>query len=197
MKINKIVLGIILLMLWSCSETPKQNSETEKQQETTEQQVSQEQEIKTKGDSIVKIAFKTLSSRLKNAMATGGVEAAIEVCSKDAMRLTDSLSKELGVKIKRTSHKVRNLQNAPDEWETKVINYYLEKMQNNEPLEPYVEKTNGKWRYAKPIKIKPQCLTCHGNPQGKVKELIEKYYPDDQATGFKEGDLRGIWSIEM
>ena len=191
-----VVITLITFLIISCNTEPENNTTTETEQQTNEPQIT-ETEVKIKGDSIVKIAFKTLSSRLKSAMQTGGPHKAIEVCSKDAMRLTDSLSQVLNIKIKRTSHKIRNPQNSPDEWEQKVINHYLKQIAENQELKPYVEQVNGKWRYAKPIIIKPQCLVCHGEPSGEIKDLLQKYYPQDQATGFKEGELRGIWSIEL
>ena len=41
------------------------------------------------------------------------------------------------------------------------------------------------------------CLQCHGEVldpavAGKIAEL----YPDDQATGFIDGDLRGVFWVE-
>jgi hypothetical protein len=50
-----------------------------------------------------------------------------------------------------------------------------------------------------PIIVQKKCLTCHGevgvDVTKKSDSIIESYYPKDLATGFKEGDLRGIWSI--
>ena len=40
---------------------------------------------------------------------------------------------------------------------------------------------------------------CHGAPTEIVEEIqntLAEYYPGDQATGFKEGDLRGWFWVE-
>ena len=45
----------------------------------------------------------------------------------------------------------------------------------------------------------PLCLQCHGTPGKDIAPetlaAIQKLYPDDKATGFKLGDLRGLWRI--
>ena len=40
------------------------------------------------------------------------------------------------------------------------------------------------------------CLKCHGsNVAPDVKAAIGELYPEDQATGFKAGELRGAFSV--
>ncbi|NOT80375.1 MAG: DUF3365 domain-containing protein [Bacteriovoracaceae bacterium] len=57
---------------------------------------------------------------------------------------------------------------------------------------------NGKKTYIEPLFVQAQCLTCHGegiapNVAQKIKEL----YPNDQATGFKLNEFRGlVWIKE-
>jgi len=45
----------------------------------------------------------------------------------------------------------------------------------------------------------PACLGCHGTEGGdinaKTLKIIKQKYPEDKATGYKEGDLRGWWKI--
>ena len=45
----------------------------------------------------------------------------------------------------------------------------------------------------------PPCLQCHGTPNQDIAPetlaAIQKLYPDDKATGFKLGDLRGLWRV--
>jgi hypothetical protein len=41
------------------------------------------------------------------------------------------------------------------------------------------------------------CLACHGDaPAEDVRAVLMEYYPGDLATGFAEGDLRGLFSID-
>jgi hypothetical protein len=42
------------------------------------------------------------------------------------------------------------------------------------------------------------CLACHGeNIDSITRTRLEKLYPDDQARGYKAGDIRGAFSISQ
>ncbi len=47
----------------------------------------------------------------------------------------------------------------------------------------------------------PACLKCHGLPgkdiDANTLALLQKKYPEDKATGYKLGDLRGAWKISF
>ncbi len=48
-----------------------------------------------------------------------------------------------------------------------------------------------------PMAAEP-CAACHGTDvKPDVKSEIDKLYPQDQATGFKPGELRGAFTISM
>ena len=52
------------------------------------------------------------------------------------------------------------------------------------------------FRYMKAISTAALCLNCHGetlSPEVAVK--IKELYPNDQAHGFKDGDLRGAFTV--
>ncbi len=52
------------------------------------------------------------------------------------------------------------------------------------------------FRYMKAIPTAEPCLTCHGvNVAEPVKAKLAQLYPQDQATGFKAGDIRGAFTI--
>ncbi len=55
---------------------------------------------------------------------------------------------------------------------------------------------DGQFRFAKAIKVAPVCLNCHGQTIApEVKQALNEHYPNDLATGYRLGDLRGIFSI--
>ena len=61
-----------------------------------------------------------------------------------------------------------------------------------------VVESNGRqsYRYMKAIPVGEICLTCHGSDIApELKAKIESVYPDDQATGFALGELRGAFTI--
>ena len=61
-----------------------------------------------------------------------------------------------------------------------------------------VELAGGGLGYVEPIRIKPPCLACHGASlaPATADELAERY-PEDQATGYKLGELRGLFWAEV
>jgi hypothetical protein len=114
----------------------------------------------------------------------------------------DSLGMNSNVTIRRVSHMYRNPEDAPNEMEDQLLNAYAYSLEQNEdPGDNIQMLENGKILYTKPIVIQtPLCLYCHGDKDmiaADTKARINKLYPDDKATGFKEGDLRGMWSIEL
>jgi len=53
--------------------------------------------------------------------------------------------------------------------------------------------------YMRAIRINmPLCLQCHGMEEDLAPDVVEqltKLYPDDTATGFSQGDLRGAFVV--
>ncbi|MEZ4827072.1 MAG: DUF3365 domain-containing protein [Bacteroidia bacterium] len=152
------------------------------------------------GKTIVGAVFSKLSGELSVAMQSGGVEEAVPYCNARAYPLTDSLAEVYKVFIKRTSLKVRNPQNVADSMENEIINTYLQKKTQGEPLTPMVVAVSeSETRFFAPIILAAPCLKCHGDIEKDIS--LEKYafikdlYRSDEATGYAEGDLRGIWSV--
>lgn len=147
----------------------------------------------------------TLRARLSSAMKDGGPAAAIGVCSREATEIAERISKSRGVTVRRTAARLRNPANAPDAWETAVLARFAATAKEGKPLPPEFAETrveSGKTvlRWAKPIVLGSMCLTCHGDPAAipeKVRTAIAAAYPADAATGFAEGDLRGIFSVTV
>ena len=56
----------------------------------------------------------------------------------------------------------------------------------------------GKVGYVAPIHVKAPCLKCHGIFLTRdVTERLQKEYPDNSATGFKAGEFRGLFWVEV
>jgi hypothetical protein len=144
-----------------------------------------------------------LKSVLMKNMKEGGPLKAVSVCSDTASDLTRIYSAKLKIKIKRISYKNRNIKNFPDKFEKEALNKFAELYSQNElNTETEIIKkvnVNGKEvvRYIKPIIIEAPCLNCHGDREilPEVSERIKQKYPNDKATGYKIGDLRGAISI--
>lgn len=162
----------------------------------------EKQEYTNKGNEISQATFQALSEKLTGQMKMGGPALAIPFCNIEAMPLTRELSEEYDVTIKRTSDKLRNEENKPTTRELEIINIYHKLISEERELTPIVEvDNNNKKHYYAPIVLNVNCMACHGKiPEFvsvKTDSLIKSLYPRDKAIGYKEGDLRGIWSIEF
>jgi hypothetical protein len=141
-------------------------------------------------------------AELQKAMQQGGPPAAIEVCYRIAPEIAANMSGKTGWDVGRTALKVRNPKNAPDAWERMVLESFQERAAKGEPLEKMeyyevVEQDGGKqFRYLRAIPMGEMCMACHGpSLDPSVEAKLEALYPQDQARGFKPGDLRGAFTI--
>jgi hypothetical protein len=181
-----LVLSLITLTSLSCSKADNQEAEKKEQYRNA-----------------VKELHHGLKSELGKAMKSGGPTAALTVCNTKAPIITAEVSKKLNIEVSRTSLKPRNSNNAPDEWETKVLQQFEQRLaqgedpQTIEYIEHVKQGDKDQWRYMKAIPTAPVCLQCHGeNIAPEIATTIKSLYPDDKATGFKVGDLRGAFTIK-
>ena len=149
--------------------------------------------------------MQSLKSILVKEMQTNGIISAVSVCSDTAQILTNNYGVNKGIYIKRVSFKNRNANNQPDAFETEGLKYFEKLLSNDELTEAteYVEVIDKEGvksvRYMKPIILQAPCLSCHGKTENigvDVKDILNKKYPNDKATGYNVGDLRGAVSIQ-
>ena len=150
----------------------------------------------------VKEFMQTLKGELQAGMKEGGPVNAISVCNLSAPGIANTYSVRNGWDVGRTSLKLRNPDNAPDAWERKVLESFDERKRAGEDpakMEHYeVVRKDGisEFRYMKAIPTAPLCLACHGEQLDSItRTRIEKLYPRDQALGYKQGDIRGAFTI--
>ena len=134
-----------------------------------------------------------MQAALQSSMAAGGPVGAIGACRDVAPGIAARLSEESGAEVSRTSLRVRNPDNAADEWQ--VSN--LLRMDDDPSIQELYETTDdGSFRYLKAIPTAGLCLNCHGSVLApEIQAAIDENYPDDMATGYYLGDVRGAFSI--
>ncbi len=146
-----------------------------------------------------------LGGELKAAMGAQGPAGAIGVCKERAPQIAADVSKQSGFTVTRVSPKNRNPAGVPDAWEAEAqagLQKRLTAGEKPETLETWqvVSTPAGKqFRYAKALPVQPICLTCHGDPAAipdAVKARLAADYPQDKATGYAPGMLRGIVSVK-
>jgi hypothetical protein len=183
--LKKIFILFSLVILGACN-----NSFSEKEQ----------QKYISKGKEIAKASFNELSSQLMAQMKEGGPAQAIPFCKEKAPVILGKLSAKYDVTIKRSSDLLRSCKIEPTERELEIIYSYQKLISEKKELNPVVEiDSNNKKHFYAPIKIKANCLVCHGKLNETLSvqtdSIIKSIYPFDIATGYEEGDLRGVWSI--
>lgn len=137
---------------------------------------------------------KRLMGELKTALEKGPKNA-IFVCQKRAPQIAMELSSP-GRHLGRTSHKLRNPENAPKPWVEPFLKAYLE---NPGETSPKALRLQGDWvGYVEPIFVGEMCLTCHGERlDPDIESTLKALYPKDRAKGFKLGDFRGLFWAEF
>ncbi len=136
-----------------------------------------------------------LKAELGAAIAKGPVEA-IEVCASRAPALAIEHSQG-GVRVGRTSAKLRNLANAAPEWLGPVM-AQLATSPKGSTEGRLVPLGGGRFGYAEPIWTQAACLTCHGTAIPIDVDLqLQSRYPGDAARGYREGELRGVYYAEL
>lgn len=163
----------------------------------------EESAVRAQGQAVVTAAFNRLSSELMKALAAGGVSNALAVCSTQALPLTQAAGERLGVGLRRVAARNRNPHNAPAPDEAAVLADFAARLGRSEPPVPaVVTRADGTATFFAPILLSsPLCLQCHGTPGRELREadaeLIRRLYPEDRATGFALGDLRGMWRVDF
>ncbi len=160
--------------------------------------------VAREGLGYIKQLGKELKGNLKKYLKQDptGLQAAY-FCSKSAQDLTKKVNAKFpeGVVVRRTALKLRNPENKVDATDIKVMKEMDAAIKAGSfQKKPVVVETDGKTRVYVPLLTQKACLKCHGPVEKidpKVAELIKKKYPQDQATGFKEGDLRGVIVAEI
>lgn len=137
--------------------------------------------------------FQSLLGELMGSIQTNGVASSIEVCKTKAPELARSISEDMQLRIGRTSFQLRSTENQPPSWAESFVSDRVA----NEVNVSLADESLG---VLLPIPLKEACIKCHGPADAIVTEVasaITKHYPDDKATGFAEGDVRGYFWVEV
>jgi len=143
-----------------------------------------------------------LKSELVAAMQSGGPIEAIDVCNTRAVLISEEVSLEQGMTLSRVSQKNRNPDNAPNEWQAAVLDSFeARELAGEAPAtlawhEVADTGTGKEFRFMKAIPTGAVCLACHGETLAPpVAEKLAELYPEDKATGYSEGDIRGAFVV--
>jgi len=134
-----------------------------------------------------------LSARLLQEVRAGGLAQAIAVCRDEAPALTAETVREGGVRVGRTSHRLRNPRNTAPAWAERLVAAGADRKAAS--VETAVVDLGDRVGVLRPIPTLAMCLRCHGPVEdlsSEVKTFLARAYPSDRAVAFEEGDLRGF-----
>lgn len=151
-----------------------------------------------RGEGAVKLLGRSLLQRLQREMSEGGPGEAVTTCHEEAQLISAEMARSAGVEAGRTSARLRNPANAPRPW----AKAYVEATAGRKAadVEPVVFDLGDRIGLLRPIAVGGACLGCHGAAEKistSAASSISARYPDDRATGFAEGDLRGFFWAEV
>lgn len=135
---------------------------------------------------------------LNDALSRGGPGSAISFCHLDATFLAQKVGRTEGVAVGRTSDRLRNPTNAPKAWAADLVKANAGKQART--VEGFAVDLGDKVGVLRPIAERSMCAGCHGPTDAlspAVKATLADLYPVDRAVGFKEGEIRGWFWVEM
>lgn len=198
-------LAIIILvgLTLACSKDNTENEISVEQaalQDSLNQVAIDEDLIRTASTKLIGEFSGELRSRLVAAIKSSGPTGAINECRLAAPAVADSMSQQ-GWTIRRVTDKTRNQDNRATLAEKNIMAIFTGSIQPKRKFfgDWKTEDSVTTYTYYKPIFVKKACLQCHGDLQTLapgVYQAVKKHYPIDKATGYKEGDLRGMFVVE-
>jgi Protein of unknown function (DUF3365) len=135
---------------------------------------------------------------LNDALSRGGPASAISFCHLDATFLAQRVGKTEGIAVGRTSDRLRNPTNAPRPWAVALVKANAGKQARS--IDGFAVDLGDKVGVLRPIAERAMCAGCHGPADTlspEVKTTLADSYPVDRAVGYKEGEIRGWFWVEM
>lgn len=133
-----------------------------------------------------------------------GPAGAITSCREEAPKLARAASQDSGWAVRRVSLRERNPKAVPDEWERAALEDFDrraaagEKPATLERAEVVQQQGKSVMRYMRALPVIELCTGCHGTADRispAVKERLAELYPQDKATGYSVGQIRGAMTI--
>lgn len=144
----------------------------------------------------------TLRQTLMKAIQDGGPIEGVNACQVQAPIIANDIGQFHGVSIGRVGVRVRNGGNAAVGWQRDTLAAFERRAAAGESPESFQQialSPGGETlRFARGIRTEGTCLMCHGpDVPPQIEASIRRLYPEDRATGFSEGSLRGLLWVEV
>lgn len=150
-----------------------------------------------------KVQIKTLGMALKSTLQHGmkasGAAASVSLCNIQAPAITQASSAEKNGTdwtVTRTSLNIRNPDNMPSSWIESLLHDFDERKKQGEDVSSisHSEVRDNQFYFVKAIPTEAGCVACHGGEvSSEVKAKLTELYPNDRATGYNIGEIRGAF----
>jgi hypothetical protein len=138
----------------------------------------------------------SLMTRLTSELAQKGPLTALSACHDSAQDIAREVQRSEGIALGRTSHRLRNAKNASPAWAAAHVKAGA--AASGAEARALVVDLGERVGVLRPIPTLGMCTACHGPAEQlapDIRETLAALYPSDQATGFRDGDLRGwMWA---
>jgi hypothetical protein len=156
------------------------------------------QTVISRADLIIVTMHDALLQELREGLARGGPRSAFASCHTNATAVSWRVAHGEGIATGRTSDRLRNPTNAPRPWAAALVTANAGRRARD--VDGFAVDLGDKLGVLRPIVVQPMCLGCHG-PTGQissdVRQILADRYPQDRATGFTNGEIRGWYWVEM
>jgi hypothetical protein len=165
-------------------------------------------EIRQLADRAIERIGYSIVAEVSSNVAKQGPEKALLVCHLKDVPKEGKVIPDMPriVALKRTSLRLRDPANAPDEADLLALNKVRRSIANGvQPprlLLQNVELPGGRkeMRAYRPVPVGKNCVACHGPAEDmsvELRDLIKKRYPEDEAIGYALGEWRGLIRVSI
>lgn len=151
-----------------------------------------------RGDLLIVPLQSAVLTELRREVDAHGAASALEACHLDATAAAYYIGRRDGIAVGRTSARLRNPTNAPRPWAAAIVATYADARASD--VKGFVVDLGDRIGLLRPIAEQQICAPCHGlasHLDPAVLAALPERYPKDKAIGFKDGDIRGWFWVEM
>jgi hypothetical protein len=150
-----------------------------------------------RADLMIAAMHDSVLHELADGFEAGGAARAIKSCHIDSLLMAQRIMRE-GAAAGRTSDRLRNPTNTPKAWAAEIVKSNAGRQARD--VEGFAVDLGDAVGVLRPISEREICANCHGpvdTLSPAVRQEIADRYPADKAVGFKLGEIRGWFWVEV
>lgn len=152
----------------------------------------------SRADVVIVEIHSGLRSALEAKLAKVSPELALFTCHTSAADLSRRIARRDGISSGLTSDRLRNAHNAPPDWTSSLVTAYAGRRAAS--VDGFVVDLGDRVGVLRPMIQDAVCARCHGPAERldpAVRDTLGRLYPEDRAIGFRRGEIRGWYWVEV